>query len=131
VRCYYNEFLWRHHECRSCLKHTPRLPALSAALRSLTQKCVAGPAILLRRETKVSDPGHPLRLLRASHARPDCRAADEREELATFHLTEFHLVACQAKIAGYRISRVQSAGTQPIILSGSACDRFGSIASVS
>jgi hypothetical protein len=39
-----------------------------------------------------ADPPHPLRLLRARHKRPNCRAAEKRNEFTPFQLIELHAV---------------------------------------
>ena len=53
------------------------------------------------------------RLLRARRQRPrGRRAAEQRDELASFQLIELHPVpASQSRIAGYRIASDQSAGS--------------------
>jgi hypothetical protein len=44
-------------------------------------------------------------LLRARRERPRCRAAEQRDEVATPHLIELHSVPSQGRIAEYRIGR--------------------------
>jgi hypothetical protein len=59
---------------------------------------------------KEADDRHP-RLLRARHERPCNRAAEKRDELASFQSVELHLIpASQGRIVGYRIGEDQSAG---------------------
>src|SRR5262249_2035643 len=60
-----------------------------------------------------ADAACPIRLLRARHQWPrGRRAADERDEVASFQLIELHPVpASQGRIAGYRIASDQSAGS--------------------
>jgi hypothetical protein len=56
-----------------------------------------------RSGTKKSDHRHR-RLLRAHRERPRGRcAAEQRDEIAAFQMTELHLISrCQGRIAGYR-----------------------------
>jgi hypothetical protein len=56
-------------------------------------------------------------LLRACRERPrSCRAAEQRDELASFQLIEAHSVpVSQGRIAGYRIGEDQSAGITGIL----------------
>ena len=54
------------------------------------------------------------RLLRARRQRPrGRRAAEQRDELASFQLIELHSIrASQGRIGGYRISEDQSGGNE-------------------
>jgi hypothetical protein len=58
-------------------------------------------------------------LLRAHRERPRrCRAAEQRDERATFQLIELHSVpVSQGRIAGYRIGEDQSGGNGTILQS--------------
>jgi hypothetical protein len=57
-------------------------------------------------------PDHRNRLLRARRQRPrGRRAAEQRDEIASFQLIELHSIpASQGRVAGYRIASDQSAG---------------------
>jgi hypothetical protein len=45
------------------------------------------------------------------------RAAEQRDELATFQLIEVHLVpASQGRLGGYRIGEDQSGGNETVLL---------------
>jgi len=59
-----------------------------------------------------ADTPHSVRLLRARCERPRCcRAAKQRDELASFQLIELHsILANQSRLAGYRIGEDQSGG---------------------
>src|SRR5215471_13788043 len=65
-----------------------------------------------RLPTQETDGRWPFRLLRPCSERPRRRrAADERDEIATFQLVELHRTpASQGRVAGYRIASDQSAG---------------------
>ena len=56
------------------------------------------------------------RLLRLRRERPHDRRAYQRDEVAPFHLIKLHGVPChQGQVAGYRISRGQTAGGEMIL----------------
>jgi hypothetical protein len=66
---------------------------------------------IVRSQHYYGEAPHTLGLLRARRERPRCRAAEQRDELATFQLIELHsFSASQGRVAGYRIASDQSAG---------------------
>jgi len=66
-----------------------------------------------RQRDQHADPPHPLALLRARGRRPSGRrAAEQRDELPSLQLIEWHSVPFQpGRIAGYRIGEERSAGS--------------------
>ena len=78
-----------------------------------------------RSERRASEkPNHRHRqLLRARRERPRRRAAKQRDEIASFQLTELHLIpTSQGRIAGYRISQSGSSGIVPEPISSEVKD---------
>jgi hypothetical protein len=82
------------------------------------ERCDAGLSIVGSGVHENANAPHPLgRRLRPSRQRPrDSRAAEKRDELASFQLIEAHSVpVSQGRIAGYRIGEDQSAGITGIL----------------
>src|SRR6516162_8911188 len=76
-----------------------------------------GPQSVGRRRGRAQEPDRRqlARLLRPRRERPSGgRAAEQRNELATFQLIELHSVPSQGLIAGYRIGEDQSGGNETI-----------------
>jgi hypothetical protein len=89
---------------------------IAAFLQALAKSAQSVRHGLRRWGVEITDHGHR-RLLRARRERPRRRAAEQRDELASFKLIEFILSPQPSRIAEYRIGGDQSAGMtgiQPI-----------------
>ena len=89
--------------------------------------------IVLRVKHQHTDPPYPLGLLRTRSERPrDCRAAEERDQLAPCRMIKLHSVPInQGQLAGYRFGEDQSAGIRAFhnrsLLTDAARVRLGSL----
>jgi hypothetical protein len=72
--------------------------------------------IVFREIHEQADAPYPSGLLSARRERPRGRAAEQRNQLASFQLIELHSVpVSQGRIAGYRIGEDESAGIAGIL----------------
>ena len=99
---------------RAAAYHVAALDIASFA-QALVKRAHAARPPAGRCAAKKTDHRHPL--LHARRERPrGCRAAEQRDEFATFQLNSLHSVpASQCPIAGYRIGEEQSAAAPPTI----------------